>query len=129
MDTKQVVARFEAERQALAVMDHPNIARVFDAGASEAGRPYFAMELVRGTPLNEYCDTHKPSTEGRIELHLWVVPGGPGSVRRGRESAPRGAQADRGRAGCGPPASGQHEGETRRALRGMGEARPAAEYR
>jgi serine/threonine protein kinase/Tfp pilus assembly protein PilF len=72
MDTKQVVARFEAERQALAVMDHPNIARVFDAGASETGRPYFAMELVKGTPLNEYCDTHKLSTEERIRLFTRV---------------------------------------------------------
>ncbi len=56
MDTKQVIARFEAERQALAMMDHPNIARVLDAGATEAGRPYFVMELVRGMPITEYCD-------------------------------------------------------------------------
>jgi hypothetical protein len=56
MDTKAVIARFEAERQALALMDHPNIARVLDAGATEAGRPYFVMELVRGIKLTEYCD-------------------------------------------------------------------------
>ena len=56
MDTREVVARFEAERQALALMDHPNIAKVFDAGATDAGRPYFAMELVKGTPITEYCD-------------------------------------------------------------------------
>jgi serine/threonine protein kinase len=56
MDTKQVIARFEAERQALAMMDHPNIARVLEAGATDAGRPYFVMELVRGLPINEYCD-------------------------------------------------------------------------
>src|SRR5262249_18242601 len=56
MDTKQVVARFEAERQALAMMDHPNIARVHDAGATESGRPYFVMELVRGIPITDYCD-------------------------------------------------------------------------
>src|SRR5262249_5102348 len=56
MDTRQVIARFEAERQALAVMDHPNIARVLDAGASDSGRPYFVMELVRGTPMTQYCD-------------------------------------------------------------------------
>ena len=54
MDTKQVIARFEAERQALALMDHPNIARVLDAGATETGRPYFVMELVRGVPITEY---------------------------------------------------------------------------
>jgi non-specific serine/threonine protein kinase/serine/threonine-protein kinase len=72
MDTRQVVARFEAERQALAVMDHPNIARVFDAGTTDAGRPYFAMELVKGTPLDEYCDTHKLPTEERLELFIQV---------------------------------------------------------
>ncbi|MHC4831910.1 MAG: serine/threonine protein kinase, partial [Planctomycetota bacterium] len=68
MDTKQVVARFEAERQALAVMDHPNIARVLDAGATESGRPYFVMELVQGVPITEYCDTHKLTTGERIDL-------------------------------------------------------------
>ena len=56
MDTEQVVARFEAERQALAMMDHPNIARVFDAGATDSGRPYFVMELVKGVPITDYCD-------------------------------------------------------------------------
>src|SRR3989442_93746 len=56
MDTKSVVARFEAERQALALMDHPNIAKVLDAGATETGRPYFVMELVRGIKITEYCD-------------------------------------------------------------------------
>ena len=56
MDTGQVVARFEAERQALAMMDHPNIAKVLDAGATDAGRPYFVMELVKGVPITEYCD-------------------------------------------------------------------------
>src|SRR5207302_463000 len=55
MDTRQVVARFEAERQALAMMDHPNIAKVFDAGATETGRPYFVMELVRGVRITDYC--------------------------------------------------------------------------
>ena len=59
MDTKQVVARFEAERQALALMDHPNIAKVFDAGATETGRPYFVMELVRGMKITDYCDEKK----------------------------------------------------------------------
>src|ERR1043166_2504866 len=56
MDTKSVIARFEAERQVLALMDHPNIAKVFDAGATETGRPYFVMELVKGTNFTDYCD-------------------------------------------------------------------------
>ena len=56
MDTREVIARFEAERQALAMMDHPNIAKVLDAGATESGRPYFVMELVNGIPLTDYCD-------------------------------------------------------------------------
>ena len=59
MDTKQVIARFEAERQALALMDHPNIARVLDAGATESGRPYFVMELVKGIPITDYCDRNR----------------------------------------------------------------------
>ena len=59
MDTKQIVARFEAERQALAMMDHPNIAKVFDGGATEAGRPYFVMELVKGIPIIRYADEHR----------------------------------------------------------------------
>ena len=62
MDTKEVIARFEAERQALALMDHPNIAKVLDAGATETGRPYFVMELVRGVPITEYCDQNKLGT-------------------------------------------------------------------
>mgnify|MGYP000875163691 CR=1 FL=1 len=72
MDTRQVIARFEAERQALAMMDHPNIARVLDAGATSAGRPYFVMELVRGVPLTEYADTHALSTRDRLGLFLDV---------------------------------------------------------
>jgi WD40 repeat protein len=72
MDTRQVVARFEAERQALALLDHPNIARVFDAGATEAGRPYFVMELIRGLSIIEYCDRHKLDIEKRLELFLQV---------------------------------------------------------
>src|SRR5262249_6490101 len=65
MDTKQVVARFEAERQALAMMEHPNIAKVLDAGATETGRPYFVMELVRGIKITEYCDQNNLSTRQR----------------------------------------------------------------
>jgi serine/threonine protein kinase/tetratricopeptide (TPR) repeat protein len=72
MDTRQVVARFETERQALAVMDHPNIAKVFDAGATETGRPYFVMELARGIPITDYCDKHKLSTRERLELFVAV---------------------------------------------------------
>ena len=72
MDTKSVIARFEAERQALAMMDHPNIAKVFDAGATETGRPYFVMELVRGISITEYCDANKLSTKERLELFVHV---------------------------------------------------------
>ncbi|MHC4549454.1 MAG: serine/threonine-protein kinase [Planctomycetota bacterium] len=72
MDTKQVIARFEAERQALALMDHAHIARVFDAGATETGRPYFVMELVKGIPVGEYCDQNNLSTRARLELFLPV---------------------------------------------------------
>src|SRR5659263_713450 len=75
MDTKQVVARFEAERQALAMMDHPNIAKVFDAGATDAGRPYFVMELVQGIPITEYCDRQQLSTRERLELFVGVCHG------------------------------------------------------
>ena len=59
MDTRQVIVRFEAERQALALMDHPNIAKMLDAGTTETGRPYFVMELVKGVPINQYCDEHQ----------------------------------------------------------------------
>jgi serine/threonine protein kinase/tetratricopeptide (TPR) repeat protein len=72
MDTRQVVARFEAERQALAMMDHPNIAKVLDAGSTEAGRPYVVMELVRGTPITEYCDHHHLTPRQRLELFVQV---------------------------------------------------------
>ena len=72
MDTKQVVARFEAERQALALMDHPNIAKVLDAGATETGRPYFVMELVRGVKITDYCDQNNLSTKERLELFIKV---------------------------------------------------------
>jgi len=72
MDTRQVVARFEAERQALALMDHPNIAKVLDAGATETGRPYFVMELVRGIPITEYCDKNHLSARQRLELFIPV---------------------------------------------------------
>jgi serine/threonine protein kinase len=72
MDTKQVIARFEAERQALAMMDHANIAKVLDAGATETGRPYFVMELVSGVSITEYCDSNELSTRERLDLFLQV---------------------------------------------------------
>src|SRR5450759_2738351 len=72
MDTKSVIARFEAERQALALMDHPNIAKVLDAGATDTGRPYFVMELVRGIPITEYCDKNNLSTQARLDLFMQV---------------------------------------------------------
>ena len=72
MDTKEVVARFEAERQALAMMDHPNIAIVFDGGATATGRPYFVMELVKGVPITTYCDANHLSTRERLELFMEV---------------------------------------------------------
>src|SRR5207244_9209729 len=72
MDTKQVVARFEAERQALALMDHPNIAKVLDAGATASGRPYFVMELVDGIKITDYCDQHQLTVRQRLDLFIPV---------------------------------------------------------
>ena len=72
MDTQQVVARFEAERQALALMDHPNIAKVLDAGATDTGRPYFVMELVQGVPITEFCDRNRLPAEERVKLFIVV---------------------------------------------------------
>ena len=72
MDTKQVVARFEAERQALAMMDHPNIAKVLDAGSTDSGRPYFIMELVRGIRITDYCDQNKLATGERLDLFIKI---------------------------------------------------------
>jgi WD40 repeat protein len=72
MDTRSVVARFEAERQALALMDHPNIAKVLDAGATDSGRPFFVMELVRGIPITRYCDENRLATQARLDLFIRV---------------------------------------------------------
>src|SRR5262245_17381953 len=72
MDSKQVLARFEAERQALALMDHPHIARVLDAGAAPDGRPFFVMELVKGVPITRYCDEHRLTPRQRLELFVPV---------------------------------------------------------
>jgi serine/threonine protein kinase len=73
MDSRQVLARFEAERQALALMDHPHIAKVLDAGSTPAGRPYFVMELVKGMPLTQYCDEHRLTPKERLELFIPVA--------------------------------------------------------
>src|SRR5438132_10836304 len=70
MDTRQVIARFDAERQALALMDHPNIAKVFDGGATPSGRPYFVMELVKGVPITEFCDQNHWTPRQRLELFI-----------------------------------------------------------
>jgi non-specific serine/threonine protein kinase/serine/threonine-protein kinase len=75
MDTREVVARFESERQALALMDHPAIAKVFDAGSTPEGRPYFAMEYVAGLPITLYCDRHKLTMQQRMELFVQVCEG------------------------------------------------------
>ena len=75
MDSREVIARFEAERQALAIMDHPNIARVLDAGTTERGRPFFVMELVNGLPITEYCDAHQLTTRQRLQLFADVCRG------------------------------------------------------
>src|SRR3954468_1827736 len=72
MDTRQVVARFDAERQALALMDHPNIAKVLEAGATDGGRPYFVMELVQGVPITAYCDEHRMTPAERLGLFVQV---------------------------------------------------------
>lgn len=72
MDTRSVIARFEAERQALALMDHPNIAHVLDAGTTESGRPYFVMELVRGIKITDYCDKNSLPTNARLDLFIQV---------------------------------------------------------
>jgi len=75
MDTRAVVARFDSERQALALMEHPNIAKVFDAGATPEGRPYFVMEYVHGVPITDYCDRHRLTIKERLELFMQVCEG------------------------------------------------------
>src|SRR5205085_9521915 len=72
MDTREVIARFEQERQALAMMEHPNISKVFDAGATQSGRSFFVMELVRGVKITDYCDEQQLSTEQRLALFIQV---------------------------------------------------------
>ena len=75
MNTREVIGRFESERQALALMDHPAIAKVFDAGSTPEGAPYFVMEYVAGVPITTYCDNHRVSTRERLELFVHVCEG------------------------------------------------------
>jgi eukaryotic-like serine/threonine-protein kinase len=94
MDTKSVIARFEAERQALALMDNPNIAKIFDAGATQSGRPYFVMELIRGMKMTEYCDQFSLTTEDRLKLFIQVCQAvqhahQKGIIHRGPEATAR----------------------------------------
>src|SRR5262249_817263 len=83
MDSKSVLARFEAERQALALMNHPHIARVFDAGTTEAGYPFFWMELVEGVPLNPFSDTRTLPIQQRLELFIAVCQAGQHAHQKG----------------------------------------------
>jgi non-specific serine/threonine protein kinase/serine/threonine-protein kinase len=109
MDTKQVIARFEAERQALALMDHPNIAHVLEAGATESGRPYFVMELIHGIPITEYCDKNQLTPRERLQLFLPVcqavqhahqkgiigrLPGVAHAIRRSVDGSARGSRVN-----------------------------------
>jgi serine/threonine protein kinase len=87
MDTRQVVARFEAERQALALMDHPNIAHVFDGGETATLRPYFVMELVRGIPITDFCDQNRLSIRERLELFVDVCQAVQHAHQRGSSTA------------------------------------------
>ena len=86
MDSRRVIARFEAERQALALMEHPNIARVLDAGTTDSGRPYFVMELVRGVPITEFCDENRLDAEARLRLFVDGLPGDPARAPEGNHS-------------------------------------------
>src|SRR5262249_31706681 len=81
--SRQVIARFEAERQALALMDHPNIARVLDAGTTDGGRPYFVMELVKGVPITAYCDQHRLTVRQRLGLFLMACSAVPHAHQKG----------------------------------------------
>ena len=87
MDTHQVVARFEAERQALALMDHPNIAKVLDAGATDSGRPYFVMELVKGLPITKYCDQEHLTPQERLHLFVPICHAVQHATRKGSSIA------------------------------------------
>ena len=132
MDSRQVLARFEAERQALALMDHPNIAKVLDAGATEQGRPYFVMELVKGVPITQYCDENRLTPARAAGAVHPGLPGGaarppegdhpprPQAVERpGRPLRRRaGAQGDRLRRGQGDRAEADRGDAVHRVRRG-----------
>ena len=120
MDTRQVIARFEAERQALALMDHQNIAKVLDAGATDAGRPYFVMELVTGVPITEFCDQNQLTPRERLELFVAGLPRGAARAHEG-DHPPR-HQADE-RAGHAARRRAGAEGDRLRRRQGD---RPAA---
>jgi serine/threonine-protein kinase len=87
MDSKQVLARFEAERQALAIMDHPNIAKVLDGGQTSSGRPYFVMDLVRSIPITDYCDQAQRTPRERLELFVHVCQAVQHAHQKGRSTA------------------------------------------
>ena len=87
MDSKTVLSRFEAERQALALMDHPNIAKVLDGGTTESGRPFFVMEYVKGVPITEYCDDARLSIAERLELFVPVCQAVQHAHRRASSTA------------------------------------------
>ena len=93
MEPALVIARFEAERQALALMDHNHIARVYDAGTTESGRPYFVMELVHGVPITEYCDRNRLTPKERLELFMPVCQAIQHPTRRASSIATRGHSA------------------------------------
>ncbi len=99
MDTRQVIVRFETERLALAMMDHPNIARVLEAGATDAGRPYFVMELVKGMPITNYCNEHQLTPRERLELFVGVCSRSATRASKGGDSSRPQTQQ---RARCGP---------------------------
>ncbi len=117
MDTRDVIARFEAERQALALMDHPNIAKVLDAGTTERGRPYFVMELVRGIPITDYCDQAQLTPRERLELFVPVCNAIQHAAHEGDHS-PRRQTVER----AGHAARRQPGGESNRLRRGQGAA-------
>ena len=83
MDSKRVIARFQIERQALALLDHPNVAQVYDAGTTKIGRPYFVMEYVKGLPITEYCDRHRLTIEQRLRLFQQVCAAVQHATRKG----------------------------------------------
>jgi hypothetical protein len=86
MGSRNVIARFEAERQALALMDHPNFAKVLDAGTTDTGQPYFVMELVKGQSIVEYCDRQQLTARDRLDLFISVCPGGAARAQQGHHS-------------------------------------------